>query len=283
MNNEKDYLSEFEREFELNDYSSEYDGEMNTSDEFENDFSSESNDEYELESEFESNDQYELNDEFEYDSDSENYLQEYDSRDQEFEDRLYAALSGEHESSFEMEQEIDRVLHEMEKDYFFGKIGKFIKKHSGTIGRLTNIAKQFIPGANLASLTKLAGGTLRGLLKNDLIRKGLTMAANGYLPGVGGMVAGKLLNSETPTADQARTQAANAVQVAKTAYQNLAQMLPGLRPGNVPAQINQFSRRAITTARGRLTRDHRRRRKQVIQVSSNSVVVVKPGRVIIYS
>ena len=30
MNNNKDYLSEFEREFELNDFSSEYDGEMNT-------------------------------------------------------------------------------------------------------------------------------------------------------------------------------------------------------------------------------------------------------------
>ncbi len=284
MNNEKDYLSEFEREFELNDYSSEYDGETDTSDELEHDFSSETNDEYELDGEYESGDAYELDNEFEYGSDSEyeNYLQEYDSRDREFEDRLYAALSGEHESSFEMEQEIDRVLHEMEKDYFFGKIGKFIKKHSGTIGKLTKVAQNFIPGANLAGLAKYAGSHLRGVLKNDLIRKALSTAANAYLPGVGGAVVGGLLNREAPAADQTRAQAAEAVKVAKDAYQNMAQALPGLRPGDVPNQIRRLSRQALAAAKGRHSRQ-RGRAKKVIRTGANSVVVVKPGRVIIYS
>jgi hypothetical protein len=287
MSNDKDYLSEFEREFELNDYSSEYNDETNTSDEYENDFSNESNDEYELSSAYESNDEYELNDEFELDteqqdSEMENYLQEYDSREHEFEDRLYSALSGEHENSFEMEQEIDRVLHEMEKDYFFGSIGKFLKKKVGGLGGLANIAKQFIPGGNLASLAKFAGGNLRGLLKNDFIKKGLSMAANAYLPGVGGVIAGQLLNREAPADNDVRAHAAEAVKVTKDAFQNMAKLLPNLRQGNVQGQIRRFSQQALTAAKGRHSR-YRGRAKRVIRINANSVVVVKPGRVIIYS
>jgi hypothetical protein len=288
MNNYKDYLSEFEREFELTDYSSEYDGETNTSDEFENDFSSESNDEYELESgypsndefeldsEYESNDEYELNDELDTEqpeSEMENYLQEYDSREREFEDRIYSALSGEHENSFEMEQEIDRVLHEMEVEYFWKSAKNLWKKHKN---KILKVAKMTPLGASLSTLGKLAGGDLRGLMK-----QGLTMAANAYLPGVGGAIAGKLLNSETPTNDP-RAQARQAVQVAKAAYRNMAGLVPNLRPGNVPRQIRQFSRQALTMARRKHSR-YRGKAKRVIRTSANSVVVVKPGRVIIYS
>ena len=295
MNNDKDYLSEFEREFELNDFSSEYDGEMNTSeefeDEFENNFSNESNDEletndeYELDNEYESNDEYEFEDE-QPDSESGNYLQESNSPDQEFEDRIYSALNGEYESSFEMEQEIDRVLYEMQRDHFFGGLSKFLKKKVGSLGKLTAIAKQFIPGGTLASLAKFAGVDLRNLLKSDLFKKGLAMAANVYMPGVGGAIAGKLLNSETPTnANQIRAHARQTVRVAKDAYRNMVPlMINNLRPGNIPNQISRFSQQALTMAKTK-HRDHRGKTKQVIRITRNSIVVVRrnPYRVIIYS
>lgn len=284
----KDYLSEFEREFELDDFSSESQSSEEYQDEYENDFSGESDSELDTYNEYELNDELDTQGEYEFegeepDSEMENYLQEYNSPDQEYEDRLYSALSGEYESSFEMEQEIDRVLHEMEKDYFFGGIKKFLKKKVGSLGKLSGIAKQFIPGGTLAALTKFAGGNLRNLLKSDLIKKGLSMAANAYLPGVGGMVAGKLLNSETPNADQVRAQATQAVAVAKDAYRNMAGLIPNLRPGNIPNQINNLSRQALTMAKNRHSGYRGRRNKQVIPRNPNSVVVVKPNRIIIYS
>jgi hypothetical protein len=270
MNNDKDYLSEFEREFELNDFSSEYDGEMNTSEEsdneFENDFSNESNDE------FESNDEYELNDE-QSDSVMENYLQEYDSPDREYEDRIYSALSGEHESSFEMEQEIDRVLHEMEVEYFWKAAKGFWNKHKKKLMKVANLTPL---GGGLSILAKAAGGDLRGLLK-----KGAMMAANAYLPGVGGVIAGKLLNSETATPADPRAQARQLVQVAKDAYRNMAGLVPNLRPGNIPNQISRFSRQALMMARNKHS-VRRRRGRRVIRLNPGSTVVVKRDRIIIY-
>jgi len=288
MSRENDYLSEFEREFEVNDFSSEYEDELDSSEEHEDDFSGEYSDEYELSDDHESNDDSEYEFEFETeqdDSEMENYLQEYGSDDREYEDRLYAALSGEHENSFEMEQEVDRVLYEMQKDYFFKGLSNFVKKKSGIFKKLSGIAKQFIPGGTLASLAKLAGGDLRNLLKSDLLKKGLTMAANAALPGVGGAVAGALLNKETPSGvDAARAQAQQAVNVAKDAYQNMAKLLPNLQPGNVSGQINRFSRQALAAARGRHARRFGggRRAKQVIHIRPGATVVVKRDRIIIY-
>ena len=111
------------------------------------------------------------------------------------------------------------------------------------------------------------------------------MAANVYMPGVGGALAGKLLNSETPNVDQARAQARQAVRVAKNAYQNMVRLIPNLRPGNIPNQISRFSQQslAMANAKHRDHRNYRGRTKRVIRINANSIVVVKPGRVIIYS
>ena len=251
MNN--DYMSEFESEFEVSDFSSEYDGETNEEyeDEFESDLSNESNDEFD--SEFESNDEFEFEDnetdsEFEF----ENYLQESRSPDQEFEDRLVTALSGEFENSFEMEQEIDRVLHEMEVEYFWKAAKNLWKKHKN---KIMPFAKHLIPGGTLASLAKLAGGDLRSLLKSGLFKKGLSMAANIALPGVGGAVASGLLNSvgsgegETPGLNNLRAQARQTVQTAKAAFGNLAKTIPGISPGNMPNQIRSVTKHALGTAK----------------------------------
>jgi hypothetical protein len=294
MNYKNDYLSEFESEFELDNFSSEYQEETDFSqeleDEAENDFYRESNqefetqDEYELSDEYGSSDEYELNDEYEpdneqADSELENYLQEFSSPDQEFEARLYSALVGDHESSFEMEQEIDRVLHEMEVEYFWKSAKKFWNKHKN---KLMPLAKQLIPGGTIGSLAKLAGGNLRGLLKNDLLKKALTLGANAVAPGVGGAVAGSLLNSETPNLPHPQNQAAQAVNIAKDAYLNMAKALPNLRPGNLPDQIRRFSHRSLGLAKRRHSIS-KGKKKQIIRIRPGTTVVVRPDRIIIYS
>lgn len=288
MNNYKDYLSEFESEFELDDSVSEYNADSNASSEFEseleNDFSGESEYEFESGDESEIDEEGESDEEYEFeslqDSESENYLQEYGSPDQEFEDRLYAALSGQYETSYEMEQEIDRVLYEIE-DHFFKlpKIKRFFNKHKK---KLLSVAKSFVPGGTIRQLAKFAGGDLRNLLKSDLFKKGLSMAANAVAPGVGGALAGGLLNSEMPNANRARAQAKQAVKVARDAYRNLAGTIPNLRPGNVPNQIHRLSRQALIAAHSRNS-VYKGKSRKVIPRSPNSIVVVRPDRIIIYS
>jgi hypothetical protein len=210
---------------------------------------------------------------------SQNWLSEDSSLDREYEDRIYAALSGEYENSFEMEQEIDRVLYEMEMDYFWGSAKKFWNKHKN---KLLGVAKNFVPGGTLLNLAKLAGGDLRGILKSDLFKKGLSLAANAVAPGVGGAIAGSLLNNETPAANNLSAEAKQAVQTAKSAYKNMAGLIPSLQPGNIPDQLRRFSRQALMGAKKRQN-IFKGKRKQVIPITTGSIVVVRPNKVVIYS
>jgi len=264
---QNNYLSELEQEFDFNN----------------EDIVNETADEFELEDEmenYEMSDEMELDPEMEFDQEeSENWLNEYSGTENEFEEKLYAALSGEHESNYEMEQAIDQVLHEMEQEYFWGAAKNLWKKHKG---KLMGIAGKYLPKGTLQALGSLAGGDVRGLLKSDLFKKGLSLAANAVAPGVGGMVAGKLLNNETPDSS-ARAQASKAVQMAKTAYQNMAQSIPGLQPGNVQAQIRNMSVQSLAAAKSKHQSFRKGKKKRVILTDGNAVVVVHPGKVIIYS
>ncbi|AQG78537.1 hypothetical protein [Spirosoma montaniterrae] len=259
-----------------NDYLSEFEQEFGTDTAFE--------------TETDSGSAFEINDEFELETDSktsaewsnpdnENWLNEFDSREQEYEDRLYAAFNNEYESSFEMEQEIDRVLHEMETEYFFNGLKKFAQRN---LGKLKSIASRYLPKNTLQSLAQLAGGNLRGLLKSDLFKKGLSFAANAVAPGIGGAIAGQLLNRETDTAPVARQQARQAVQTAKTAYQHLAQNLGNLRPGDLNAQLNSLSRQALSVARSQGGSTWKGKRRRDIPVPAGATVVVRNDRVTIY-
>lgn len=279
-----DSSSDFENEFELEqgDY---------TNNEFEdNEFelgdeeSGIADNEFEnIEEEFETDDESDYEDgdhEFE-DSEMEtrSWLGEYGSSDHEYEERIYGALSGEYESSYEMEQEIDRVLYEMEMDYFWKSAKKLWNKHKK---KIIGAAKGFLPSGTLQGIAKLAGGDIRGLLKSDLLKKGLSLAANAVAPGIGGAVAGTLLNSETPNVNNLQNQASQFVQTAKSAYQNMARSIPQLRAGNIPGQIRAFSRRSFNNAVHR-SNSYKGKKKQVIPTGAGAFVVVKPGRVIIYS
>jgi hypothetical protein len=265
---QNNYLSELEQEFDFNN----------------EDTVNETADEFELDGEagtYEMADESGLDSEGEFDQEeSENWLNEYGGADNEFEEKLYAALSGDHESNYEMEQAIDQVLHEMEQEYFWGAAKKFWKKHKG---KLMGIAGKYLPKGTLQALGSLAGGDVRGLLKSDLFKKGLSLAANAVAPGVGGMVAGGLLNNEVNADTSARSQAAKAVQMAKTAYQDMARRIPGLQPGNIQAQIKNMGLQSLAAAKSRHQSFRKGRKRTVVPIAPNAVVVVHPGRIIIYS
>jgi hypothetical protein len=276
-----DGWSDLENEFELEleDSSSQeiQEGEFELADEeledMNNEFES-AEGEFEMEAGADYEDDHELE---EPDHESRQWLGE--SNDYEYEDRIYAALNGEYESSYEMEQELDRVLYEMEMDYFWKSAKKLWNKHKN---KILGAAKGFLPSGTLQTLAKVAGGDIRSLLKSDLLKKGLSMAANAVAPGVGGVIAGQLLDSEVAGANHVRNQAGQFVQTAKNAYQNMAKYIPQLKPGNIPQQISALSRQAFNNAVQRQN-SYKGKKRQVIQTAPGSIVVVKPGRIIIYS
>jgi hypothetical protein len=276
-----DGWSDLENEFdlELEDSSSQeiQEGEFELADEEWGDVNNElesAEGEFEMEAGADYEDDHELE---EPDHESRQWLGE--SNDYEYEDRIYAALNGEYESSYEMEQELDRVLYEMEMDYFWKSANKLWKKHKN---KILGAARGFLPSGTLQTLAKVAGGDIRGLLKSDLLKKGLSLAANAVAPGVGGAIAGSLLDSELGGANNLRNQASQFVSTAKNAYQNMARYIPNLKPGNIPQQLTAFSRQAFHNAVQRQN-SYKGKKRHVIPTVPGSIVVVKPGRIIIYS
>lgn len=271
MKNENNYLNEFEQEFELDDeleqgnpsdyHAQEYDGEQ------EDGFESEGDDEYlmEADDEFETDDQ-----EFEAWDAQGGY-----NRNREYENRLYETLNSGYDNEFEMEQEVNRVLHEMEQDYFFGSVGKWLKKRGG--GILKTVAGNTPLGAAVKAISAPMRGRIRSLLKNKLFQ-----TAASFIPGAGPIVSKAMdvvgnMDSETPAATS-RNQVRQAVQVGQKAYQNLADDLTRARN---PRQLQQAGKNAWNRA----VRDHRSasatppvagRQQRNIRIRPGSHVVVYP-------
>lgn len=237
MNQTDNYLSEFEQAFDLDGISSEnqepdaFSGEFELEDGLMQEAETGDDSEFEMEHGME---------------DHEDMLYEYQHTG-DYEERLYNAMNAEYETSYEMEQELDGVLREMELDYFW----KPFKKLAGKLkAPLLNAVKRYVPGGSdaIGMLGSLAGGDLRGLLKNGLLKKGLTLAANAVAPGAGGMLAGALLNREEESFGSLRQDAAKYAGIAKNAYASLANALPNLKPGNIPAQIRALSKNVLGQA-----------------------------------
>jgi hypothetical protein len=326
---ENNYLSEFEQEFEMddeingsadsssnNESDSEYSYEVD--DESENDEAFEINDEFENDDELENDEEFENDDELEDDEEFENDYAAWSrdghyDRDREFETRLYNAIRSNANNELDTELEIDNILHEMEKDYFFGSAKNWLKRKAQKYG------KYAIPGYGaLKAVSSLGRLNLRNLLKNKLLQ----MAA-GFIPGAGPIVsramgiAGDVLNK----ADAAKQRIQDIVQVGKDAYQNLASAVPDaqnemeVRNASKEAWRNAVSNRAQmkdqrTQSRGMSaggqqninyhrtkrafplppnarvavfpTKVSINKRQQVIPIKPNSIVVVKKDRLIIW-
>jgi hypothetical protein len=241
MKNKNDYLSEFEQEwnsdqesyvqtdeFELDD-----EFEQGDSEEFESDNDAETDDEFETDDEIEANEEFESDDEFETDDNGEFEISTDLEVNPKYTSKLQAVLGGNHESELEFDQELNTVLHEMEKDYFWGglkkKFNKF--KKSGIFSTLKKIANKTPLGDAIKQYTALARGDIKGMLKG-LAGQALTT----MVPG--GAAAKQLLNLELPVSSSDPRKNAQVInKVAKNAFSNLVQQLV---PINSPSQLTRI-------------------------------------------
>ena len=280
MRRNPDYLSEFEQEFELE--TTMLDNEDNY--ELENDQESEYNDEFELDSESDS----ELDSEFEF--------QEENS----YESRLYEILNNNYENELEFENNFNEVLHEMEKDYFFGALKRWVKKKGGITGLLARYAKKLPIVSAANALSSVARGDFRGALKdiasNSLLKTGLSFVPGGSAAVKGLDMANKFLgDSEAPAVPMSKIN--QMVAVGKSAYDNLARHVVNAQtPQDVKDMGKKAWQQAVNDHRNSTAnttiRDHRtptnrasrganQGQKTIIPFPKGSVVIVHSDRVVI--
>lgn len=256
MNNEsKDYLSEFEREFESGDSTV-------MQDEFESgDTPGDGEYEFDQDSEFEQGDSLSPEGEFESadpDFQSEgDYLSELDSDhewdgeieengDRRYENRLFEIFSNSYENEFEFENDVNAVMHEIERDYFWSTVKKWGKK----LAPIAKVAIKAIPGsAGVMDVFKQLTKDPRALLKTLATKFG-PQALNMIVPGAGVAASALLANSEAP--DVVRQAAKDTVAMAKQSYTNLANgIMKTDFAKNIPAvrsQLNNLAKNSFRAA-----------------------------------
>jgi hypothetical protein len=270
MRGNPDYLSEFEQEFELEFESETYDNENDF--ELDNEYDSEYDNEFESDSEYDS----EHDNEFEFEADS-------------YESRLYEILNNNYESELEFENNLNEVLHEMEKDYFWGAAKKWIKKRGGVGGLLAKYAKKLPIASAAKALSSVARGDLRGALKNvmsnDLLKTGLSFVPGGAAAVKGLDIANKLMgDSEAPNVPMEKVK--QAVAVGKAAYDGLAK---GIVNAQTPQDIKDLGKKAIQQAiqgvkNGLVSGATSRatgHKKRVIHYPKGSKICIYPDRIVI--
>jgi hypothetical protein len=198
-------MSELEREFEL---------------EMEED--QESSDSDELEAEFEGLDGYEA-----YEPEQE--FEEGDHEGQDYAERFYELSQRGYESEAEMDGELDGLLSEMEREYFFGGLKKALRKNLPGIKGLLNKAKALaLKHPALRGLKGLTGlsGLAQKILKSGSL-KGLAQAAISMHPAGGAALSAlKGLGFEAGEDSEANRDAwNNYVEVAREAFEALAENL----------------------------------------------------------
>lgn len=225
MRRNSDYLSEFEQEFEL---------------ELESDTLNEDNYELENDQEFELNDAFEL--ENELDSEFENEFEYQDENS--YESRLYEILNSNYESELEFENNLNEVLHEMEKDYFFKSIGKWVKKQGGVKGLLAKYGKKMPLVSAVNAVSAASRGDFRGALKsiagNGLLKTGLSMIPGGGIAARGLDMANKFMNeANEPAVPMEKVK--QIVAIGKDAYNNLAR---NLVEAQSPEEVKSMGKKA---------------------------------------
>lgn len=296
MEKYQDYLNEFEREFEADDISTEfesYDEREVYDNEYENEF--ETDDEYETDDEFENDEETDdrafenddISNEFESDEELEdNY--ETDT-DREYADKLYEIMTADHESEFEFEQQLNEFMHEVERDYFFKKLWKGVKNigRSSVFKKIAGFIKKGLP---LGDMLKLITKDPRAFIRS-FGKKLALMGANFVAPG-SGAVLGSVLNQELgkrPTFT--RKDAKRVVSVMKKSYDNLGAGLNRLQdPRNlahVQSQVKQIGKMAVRRAIQNPTRGvgtigaSVSRRTILLKPGSSVVIAHNPYRIII--
>lgn len=195
-----------------------------------------------------------------------------------FAERFHELSLREFESELELDSEVNRLLGEMEQEYFFGGLGKLIKSAGKQlIKKGVAYVKSKVPIANVVKgVTALARGNLRGVLEN--VAK-LGMGALSAHPAFAALMPAIQSLGFSGNGSTAGNQDAwaNFVKLAKDSYGQLAQ---NLTPNaDQPAEAARIAGKSYELALRRQTlgvrRDHRRPngRKQRAQV-----VVLRPGQ-----
>lgn len=184
--------------------------------------------EFEKDEEMEAIEEKEVHEELEYEEPGD---REFEAKIQEYTEKLYELTEREFESELELDTEVDRVLYEMERDFFFKGLWKKIKQGGKQLIKAgVGLAKNLPIMQVVKGVTSLARGNLKGLLKP------LMKTALGFIPGVGpiaSMAAGPLVDmvgskfgfEVSQDKGKNKAQLEKAVRISATAYDNLAKNL----------------------------------------------------------
>ena len=185
-------MSELEREFELE---MDDDSELEMDDDFEfeayqTDEDSEADD-YEYESEYES----------EYEDEPEGEFEWLESNDSDYAERFFELSQREFESESEVDEAVNEILDDMEREYFLGGLFKKAKNAAKNLAK-KGMALAKKAGINLPSLDALKSmlGPVSGLLKGNLgalIKPALKAALSAHPAGMAALPALKALGFES--------------------------------------------------------------------------------------
>ena len=182
--------------------------------------------------------------------------------DDEFGDRLYELAQREYESEAEVDREVNQVLDEMEREYFWGSLKKLGK--SRLLRRLArkgfDLAKSRIPALQaLRGITQLARGNLKGSL-GQLMKAGLGTAFPGAAPFLpAALSAFGFEVGEDPAENRGAWH--SIANVAREAYEYLAENLD--EEIDDPIVAGELANRAVRVAMQRVRAPGRLRQRPV--------------------
>ena len=159
--------------------------------------------------------------------------------------RFYELSQREFESESDLDNEINGLVNEMERDYFFGGIWKKLKKAGkGLVKKGLKFATSQIPAFKVfQAISQLTRGNLKGLLAS-IAKAGLTSA----IPGLG--AAGPVLSSlgfeASEDQESGREAWNNFVEVSREAFDDLAQNLN--ENADEPLEASRLATNAFQTA-----------------------------------
>lgn len=308
MYRKSDDMSELEQEFELEMDDLEMDDSYETADDFEfetdddsefetDDFEfedvedsefgdEESESEYEFESEYES----EYEDEYESDLAEEFEMLGADKAD--YAERFFELSQREFESESEIDEAVNEILDDMQREYF--SFGGLIKKAKG----IGNVVKKGVAlakkaGINLPSLDALKSmlGPAADLLKGNLgslIKPALKAALSAHPAGMAALPALKAIGFES-SEDMGENREAwdNYVDVARESFEYLVSnaapnvnqpiVASRLAANAFQAGLKKFGKRhhRRILPKGKQTRDHRKRNVRRILIAPGETIVIR--------
>lgn len=201
----------------------------------------------ELELEFESDDG-------ELDDSAPSYEVDQDGEAAEsFAERFYELSQGSYESEYELDQEVNRLVADMEQEFFFKGLGKRLRRAGkGLLKKALKHAVGKIPALSaLKGVTQLARGNLKGML-GSLAKAGLASAIPG---GAVALPALSALGFEVEEPEGNREAWRNYGEVSREAFQHLAEHLH--EQADTPTEASKLATAALQAG---LVRAQARRR-----------------------